>query len=229
MVAADGTPRNAGRRRIYAHPMDENFRTVRDAFGAAARWFAETVHELDRPPAPWEAPALGEWSRRDLVGHTSRALLTVEQYLRPGPSDSDRRSVDYYRAVRGGRADPDEVAERGRQAGRDLGADLPESVDTVVRRVTGMVAGRTADARVETPVGEWRLEAYLPTRVVELVVHTGDLRTAGGLDGQAPETAVRQALVVLGALVADAPSDEAPHLLTALTGRSALDAGYTVL
>lgn len=92
MVAADGTPRNAGRRRIYAHPMDENFRTVRDAFGAAARWFAETVHELDRPPAPWEAPALGEWSRRDLVGHTSRALLTVEQYLRPEPSDSDRRA-----------------------------------------------------------------------------------------------------------------------------------------
>ncbi|KQO46343.1 MULTISPECIES: maleylpyruvate isomerase N-terminal domain-containing protein [unclassified Frigoribacterium] len=209
--------------------MDESFETVRDAFGAAARWFAETVHELDRPPAPWEAPALGAWSRRDLVGHTSRALLTVEQYLRPGSSDSDRRPVDYYRAVRGGRADPDEVAERGRQAGRDLGTALPESVDAVVRRVTGVVAGRTADARVETPVGEWRLEAYLPTRVVELVVHTGDLRTAGGLDGQAPEVAGRQALVVLGALVADAPSADAPRLLTALTGRSALAAGYTVL
>lgn len=209
--------------------MDESFETVRDAFGAAARWFAETVHELDRPPAPWEAPALGEWSRRDLVGHTSRALLTVEQYLRPGSSESVRRSVDYHRAVRGGRADPDEVAERGRQAGRDLGADLPESVDVVVRRVTRLVAGRAADARVETPVGEWRLEAYLPTRVLELVVHTGDLRTAGGLDGPAPEVASRQALVVLGALVADAPSADAPRLLTALTGRSALGAGYTLL
>lgn len=209
--------------------MDESFETVRDALGAAARWFAETVHELDRPPAPWEAPALGAWSRRDLVGHTSRALLTVEQYLRPGSSDSDRRSVDYHRAVRGGRADPDGVAERGRQAGRDLGVDLPESIDVVVRRVTRLVAGRTADARVETPVGEWRLEEYLPTRVLELVVHTGDLRTAGGLDGQAPEVAGRQALVVLGALVADAPSADAPRLLTALTGRSALAAGYTLL
>ncbi|MGY3261597.1 hypothetical protein [Frigoribacterium sp. 2355] len=96
-------------------------------------------------------------------------------------------------------------------------------------RVTGVVAARTADARVETPVGEWRLEAYLPTRVVELVVHTGDLRAAAGLDGQAPEIAGRQALVVLGALVADAPWADAPRLLTALTGRSALAAGYTVL
>lgn len=51
--------------------MDESFETVRDAFGAAARWFAETVHELDRPPAHWEAPALGEWSRRDLDGSGS--------------------------------------------------------------------------------------------------------------------------------------------------------------
>ena len=99
----------------------------------------------------------------------------------------------------------------------------------MVRRVIGVVAGRTADARVETPVGEWRLEAYLPTRVVELVVHTSDLRTAGGLDGQAPEVAARHALVVIGALVADAPSVDAPRLLTALTGRSALAAGYTVL
>lgn len=209
--------------------MDESFATVRDAFGAAARWFAETVHELDRPPGLWDAPALGEWNHRDLVGHTSRALLTVEQYLRPGSSDSGHRTVDYYRAVRCGRADPDEVAERGRQAGRDLGAHLPESVDAVVRRVTGMVAARTADARVETPVGEWRLKAYLPTRVVELVVHTGDLRAAAGLDGPAPEIAGRQALVVLGALVADAPWADAPRLLTALTGRSALAAGYTVL
>ncbi|ROS52639.1 maleylpyruvate isomerase N-terminal domain-containing protein [Frigoribacterium sp. PhB24] len=209
--------------------MDESFETVRVAFGAAARWFAETVHELDRAPVRWDDPALGEWSLRDLVGHTSRALSTVEEYLRPGSTESDRRTVDYYRAVRGGRADPDEVAERGRRAGRDLGVDLPESVDVLVRRVTGVVAGRSADARVETPVGAWRLEAYLPTRVVELVVHTGDLRTAGGLDGQCPEVASRRALVVLGALVADAPSDDAPRLLTALTGRSALAAGFTVL
>ena len=148
--------------------MDESFETDRVAFGAAARWFAETVHELDRVPARWDDPALGEWSRRDLVGHTSRAVLTVEQYVRPGSSDSDSRTVHYYRAVRGGRADPDEVADRGRQAGRDLGVDLPASVDALVRRVSGVVAGRAADARVETPVGEWRLEAYLPTRVVEV-------------------------------------------------------------
>ena len=50
------------------------------AFVDAAVWFADVAAGVGER---WEQPALGEWSVRDLVGHTSRALLTVEAYARP--------------------------------------------------------------------------------------------------------------------------------------------------
>jgi len=50
----------------------------RMAFADAAGWFVRTAAIVgDR----WDRPGLGEWDVRSLVGHTSRALLTVETYL----------------------------------------------------------------------------------------------------------------------------------------------------
>ena len=50
----------------------------RGGFGDAAQWFVRTAGLVgDR----WDAPGLGEWDVRALVGHTSRSLLTVEAYL----------------------------------------------------------------------------------------------------------------------------------------------------
>ena len=47
----------------------------RTAFADAAGWFVRTAALVgDR----WDRPGLGEWDVRALVGHTSRALLTVE-------------------------------------------------------------------------------------------------------------------------------------------------------
>jgi hypothetical protein len=51
---------------------------VRDAFDQATRWCVRTA------PAGrgnWDELALGEWTVGDLLGHTSRALVTVESYL----------------------------------------------------------------------------------------------------------------------------------------------------
>jgi hypothetical protein len=50
----------------------------RAAFADAAGWFVRTAALVgDR----WDRPGLGVWDVRSLVGHTSRALVTVETYL----------------------------------------------------------------------------------------------------------------------------------------------------
>lgn len=206
--------------------------STRDAFAAAAEWFATTVAALDSAePLGWDRPALGEWSRSDLVGHTVRALTTVEQYLDEGTTTSTATTIDYYRVVRSSRADPAAVAERGRQAGRDLGTDRPASVAVIVERVVAQVRDAGGDRRIAAPMGEWALAAYLPTRVFELTVHTIDLRVAAGLDLDPPAAASAEALRVLGLLVGDADpsSGDAPVLLRALTGRAALPSGWSVL
>ncbi|WP_022902515.1 maleylpyruvate isomerase family mycothiol-dependent enzyme [Curtobacterium sp. B8] len=204
--------------------------TTREAFEHAAEWFAATTAALDAVgPDAWHRPALGEWTRSDLVGHTARALLTVEQYLEDGTTTSTATTLDYYRTVRSSRADPAAVAERGRQAGRGLGADRITAVRAIVERVAGRVGSAPPDARVATPMGEWALAAYLPTRVFELTVHTIDLRVAAGLDADPPGAAAHEALRVLGLLVADADAEDATALLRALTGRAALPVGWSVL
>ncbi|MGA8210227.1 MAG: hypothetical protein WB798_08735, partial [Nocardioidaceae bacterium] len=87
------------------------------AFSDAADWFVDTTALVgDR----WARPALGEWDVRSLVGHTSRALLTVEAYLaRPAAAVELESPADYVRATRSIATGAD-VAARGRQAGRAL-------------------------------------------------------------------------------------------------------------
>lgn len=207
---------------------DHTFTQVRRAFADAAASFAVTVDGIG--DERWATPGLGEWTVLDLVGHTSRALLTVEQYRRSGRKGPERDTIEYYRAVRSSLGDPAAVAERGREAGRALGADVAESVRALVTRVTELVDSSDADTLLETPVGAWRLADYLPTRVFELAVHTADLRRSlGGAFDIEPASVAHEALRVLGALVADAEPDEAGELLAALTGRGLLSAGYSIL
>src|SRR5215468_7364265 len=92
----------------------------RTAFADAAGWFVRTAALVgDR----WDRPGLGEWDVRSLVGHTSRALVTVETYLaRPAPGADVASVTEYFRAMRAVAAEP-VVAARGRDAGAVLGSD----------------------------------------------------------------------------------------------------------
>src|SRR5678815_1800596 len=93
---------------------------IREVYEIAARLFVNTVEQAR--PTQWEQPGLGVWTVRDLVGHTSRALLTVELYLaKPAAQREVMRPVDYYLRVQAGLADPGSVAARGREAGVALG------------------------------------------------------------------------------------------------------------
>ena len=85
---------------------------IREAYEAAATFFVDTVGQIG--PVQWEQPGLGVWTVRDLVGHTSRALLTVDMYLAtPAAQREVMRPVDYFVRAQAGLADPTSVAARG--------------------------------------------------------------------------------------------------------------------
>jgi uncharacterized protein (TIGR03083 family) len=197
---------------------------ARRAFTDAAGWFVSTTALVgDR----WEAPGLGEWNVRALVGHTSRSLLTVEEYLgRPSTSIAIPSTLGYYQATREMAAGP-AVADRGRAAGTALGPDPARAVAELAGRVTALIAGQDPGALVTTIAGGMRLGDYLPTRTFELAVHTADLATALDAPLDVPPTAAAQALGLITELaVADGRAGE---LLLATTGRFALSAGWSVL
>lgn len=185
------------------------------AFTEAADWFVTTCARIDDR---WDGPGLGDWDLRALVGHTSRALLTVEEYAaRPAEDVVADSPAAYFRAARVFADGPD-VAERGRAAGRALGTDPAAEVAAIARRVVALVRDLDPQQRVTTIVGGMRLVDYLPTRTFELAVHTADIATAIGAPPDVPAGAARDALSIAGELAVEA--GRAGELLLAATGRA---------
>ena len=195
----------------------------RAAFRSAGGWFVALVGEVgDR----WDLPGLGEWTVRDLAGHTSRALATVGSYLDadPGPVEVES-ATGYFRAAL--QASSAAIAERGRDAGRALGDDPAGAVADLDARVQAQVAAAADDAFVGTPAGGMRLLDYLPTRTFELVVHTSDLAAALGLAASPPDHAAASALRLAVELTRERGATA--DVLLALTGRRTLPPSFTVL
>ena len=194
------------------------------AFADAAEWFVGTVAEVgDR----WAQPGLGEWDVRGLVGHTSRALLTVETYLGHPADVVDVDSAAGYVVASRAIASGPTVAARGREAGEALGPDPAGAVADIAARVLPLLGTRDGSELVTTIVGGMRLRDYLPTRTFELVVHTADLCRAIGVPPEPPARPARAALELVAHLAAQ--DGRAAPLLLAATGRQGLPAGYSVL
>lgn len=199
---------------------------IREAYADAARLFVDTVQQVG--VAQWDDIALGEWSVRDLVGHTNRALLTVATYLdQPAAAVEVERPADYFIRAQAGLADPAAVAARGREAGQALGSDPVAAVRDTRERVLAKVAAAADDVGVTTPVGGMRLIDYLPTRVFELTVHTLDIAAAIAVPVTVPERAAAVTLHLVADLVSSR-SDKVAPLLLATTGRRALPSGFSV-
>jgi uncharacterized protein (TIGR03083 family) len=195
-----------------------------DNFVTAAHAYADLVRAI--PDDAWERPGLGEWSVRDLVGHTARSLLTVETYLaRPTQSEEIAGPVEYFRRVAA--VDHASVAERGREAGRALGANPSAFVDDLVARVLPLVPA-AGDPVIPTALGGMRLHRYLPTRTFELAVHGLDIAAATTLPAPDFGASVLTEVVGLAAETAVA-GGRGPELLRALTGRAALAPGFSVV
>ena len=184
----------------------------REAFEQAVPFFVGTVTRVE--PEQWETLALGVWSVRDLVGHTGRAMLTVEQYATVG-------------ADRTGFGTAEEIAERGRAAGRALGDDPAGAVREIVARVLSLVGGLPDDHPLKTPAGERPLVRYLGSRVAELTIHTVDLAEALGLEVEVPAECWRATLYSLADMAVRGGT--ASQVAFALTGRRALSDGFSLV
>ncbi len=197
-------------------------------FASAVTAFTQLTGDL--PEACWDGPGLGDWDMRALVGHTSRSLITVSEYLRtPAEREDVTDAVAYYVWVRDytGAAGAEAVTERGRAAGRDLGSDPVATVDRLAARALADV--QAAGDPVISVIGGLgiRLSNYLQTRVFELAVHGLDIARAAGREFVLPPDVLEQATVLAARVAVRLGQGET--VLTALTGRSALPPGYSVV
>jgi uncharacterized protein (TIGR03083 family) len=198
---------------------------VRAALAGAAGYLLTLAAAV--PPDGWTRPALGVWNVRDLLGHALRAFTTIETYLQANASGPVElgSSADYFmRALE--RADPAQVAERGREAGAALGDDPVDGARAIVNRVLTLVGDSIDEAMVPTPFGTMRLVDYIPSRVFELTVHSLDLAAALGLRPAAPDGALRLTIELTAELLLR--RGRAAEVILAATGRGPLPAGFTL-
>lgn len=201
---------------------------VRAAYTSATEALVATTARV--PVDSWDRLGIGAWSVRELVGHASRALSTVEVYLNAADAGpvTLAHPLDYYAAFATTAAGDDHaIAERGKQAGLALGDDPAAAVADLAARVLGRVEGESDDTPVATPAGTMRLIDYLPSRVFELTVHRLDICRAVGFNEatDGPELAVS---AVLAAGIASLGCD-VPAMLLALTGRRPLPSTFSIV
>lgn len=200
--------------------------TPRAGLQHAADLFVELVAKIQ--PDQWPTPCLGVWTVRDLVGHTSLALVSLEEHLGEHAHEVEVTGpAAYYRRVLT-QVSPEENAEAGRAAGRRLGADPAAEVAALAARVLPRVNGVPDSLLIQTQVGGMRLVDYLPTRVFELTVHSLDLARALDIAVEAPVPAMVTSMHVLGNLASIRP-DRGALLLMAGTGRATLPPDFSVL
>jgi uncharacterized protein (TIGR03083 family) len=199
----------------------------RRTFRQAAEFFVQTSGLVR--PEQWQLAGLGEWSVRDLVGHTSRAMLTVETYLdQPAEAETAATPVDYFvNALASAAADPRQVAQRGREAGAALGPDPHQRIAELVAGVMTRVEHADPAQLLTTPFGGMRLASYLPTRTFELTVHTLDLASALDLELIPPDEAAAESLALAAGLALR--TGRAAEVLLSLTGRGPLPTSFSVL
>jgi hypothetical protein len=179
----------------------------------------------------WAAPGLGEWDVRELAVHTTRAWSTIISYADVPAPLTLRSASEYYRAVLG--SDPgvhQQVSERAKAQARELAEPVPAVARRLFQEAENVLERTPADHVLGTLAGGIRLVDYLPTRVVELVVHGIDLCTATGRAPGVPLDALELTLEVLVDLASERPERVDPvHLVRALTGRAPLPGDYDVL
>ena len=205
--------------------------SCRDDYLAAARAVVDQIERL--PDDGWEAPALGEWTVRTLVGHLGSMLTSVvEACSHPAPSVDLPTTAGYYAFRR--RLDPDVYAQALVAVAEVHAADTdalgPDPVSTVHHwfdEAVGTLGDTPDDAIVTTPAGGMLLRDWLPTRTFELAVHGLDLEAATGIAVTLPPNVLDAATTLVATTAVEI--GEGRNELLALTGREALPSGWSAL
>lgn len=205
---------------------------VGETWTSAAHAFAELVEQL--PVDRWEAPGLGVWSLRDLVGHTSSAGLgaVIETLDRPASSEDITSPEGYYALAKSVDRATYQAAvassiQDAQQQGERLGDHPGIAVQLLVDQAIAKLDTAEGDILIDSAAGGMRLHTWLPTRTFELAVHSLDIARAAGLPALLPDRVIADA-TVLAARIAIATGD-GPSLLLAMTGRAALPREFSVV
>ncbi|MGH9041377.1 MAG: maleylpyruvate isomerase N-terminal domain-containing protein [Acidimicrobiia bacterium] len=184
---------------------------VTHAFFAAAETFDRL---LDAPEviARWDEPsALSGYSVGGIVGHVTMAVGWLEPMLDTGePSDVPVLGLgDYYASfkITGPERSPihDVIRDLSEEAARPGPTLAAEQLQGIVERLCSRLGDERADRTLDLrPVisAAVRLEDFVRTRVLELVVHADDLAASVGLEP--PEPAPGATAAVLDVLLATA-------------------------
>ena len=151
---------------------------VRAAFLQAAGEAAVLIGRRDLGERWNDRSTLAELDIGALAGHLARAVLTVHWYLdMPEPDPPTITAGEYFATVTSELGSDANVEIRGRAAEAARGGwarlylDMGNALDHLRRRLPD----ERADHRIPTGDRGLLLDEYLRTRIVELVVHTGDL------------------------------------------------------
>ena len=194
-----------------------------DDFTAECRGVDATLALVDGDA--WARQALGQWNVAQLVAHLVRAATRVPVYLPEpvsGPPAADRIAYWRYDAE----AEAPAIAKRAIEAA--AAADPPQLAAQFHSGWTATVeaAGKAGpDALLNTFAGPMRLDEYLDTRVLEVVVHHLDLRTALDQPPASDPAAARRTMAVLEQLLGE-PRPRAmgrTRFILAATGRLPVD------
>ena len=199
---------------------------IRETYLEAGDYFVSIVDSIEIDA--FDAPALGEWCVRDLVGHTYRSFTTVLSYSAvPSDKVDFERPVDYFLRLLSSDVNHGHIAERGRAAGLEIIEDPKMMVRGFAMYVKNKLEELSDDHIMGTLTGGMRLIDYLPTRTFELIIHTMDLTNALGAESSPPRRGMETTLQMIGQLALN--RGYAQDLIFSSTGRDGLARGFTVL
>lgn len=204
----------------------------RRVYRSAAVSLVDLVSRI--PSGHWDGPGLGEWTLRDLLGHTvSSGLRQVPPALAaPAEKVAAASPEAYWAFARTVSRDVYAAAmkastEDARETGRTLGRSPLDAVRELAGRATAAVAAAGDDDLVTSAVGGMRLRDWLPTRTFELVVHGLDVAAAAGVAADFAVDALADTAAMAARIAAD--GGQGPTVINALTGRGLLPVRFSVV
>jgi uncharacterized protein (TIGR03083 family) len=177
-----------------------DFDLTRAAVTAQFQHVREAAERLDAERLA-SSTRLGDWTVRELLAHICLGMRALNRGLGPALEGPRHTLADWA----AGAADRAAAIDEGTRA-LAASAAPTELLERAGAQFTEMISGAPADSVIAHPAGAIRLDDYLLTRCVELVVHTDDLNDATGADVPLD----RQTLATATRLLADAFAAKAP-------------------